>query len=193
MIKSIIKTIFCLSIGLCLVACGKSTKESSNLSSDSKKAGEDALVNETYALVDVINSNSNFSEIKLLDSPSENMRVPGPELINEKGDKFYCFLYNGENRITQISLSSSDTNVLGITVGSSTSELSNKLKDYGLNQLTESEVSNIINRNHKAVDFKKAHVTLIFYVSESETDVNNATITKILIDVNNPLEEKPTY
>jgi len=90
-------------------------------------------------------------------------------------------------------LSSSDTNVLGITVGSSTSELSNKLKDYGLNQLTESEVSNIINRNHKAVAFKKAHVTLIFYVSESETDVNNATITKILIDVNNPLEEKPTY
>lgn len=189
--RLIISGIALLSIFFCLTGCADK-KNSMSLKKPIQKTG-DSLTDSTYRSVQELNIKSDLLGITLLDSALSDMVSPGPNTIGTGPDYFNCFLYDGENRITQIGLLSENANVFGIAVGNSISQVKDILNNEGFEQLGDDDVKALINKNENAVSYQTAHLTLIFFIPESESTTGDAAITKILIDVDNPLEEKPIF
>ncbi len=147
----------------------------------------------TYEKVEELNKKSHLLGVTLLDAPPSDMIMPGPEPIGTGDDYYNCFLFDGKNRITQVGLVSESAEVLGIAVGDSLARVEDVLVDEGFRKLEAKETKALINKNEKAVAYQVGYLTLIFYVEEKESVSDDAIITKMLINIDNPAEEKPTF
>lgn len=153
----------------------------------------DSMNDLTYERVIELNKKSDLLGITLLEVAPSDLVMPGPNTLGTGRDYYNCFLFDGENRITQIGLLSETANVYGIAVGNSLSQVKETLTSEDFTQLGDEETKSLINKNENAIAFQMAYITLIFFTDEKESNLNDATITKILINVDNPLEEKPTF
>lgn len=154
---------------------------------------DESMTELTYETVKELNKNSNLLGITLLDAVPSDVVVPGPNLIGTGEDYFNCFLFDGEYRITQIGLLSETANVYGIAVGDSLSKVEETLTTEDFKQWVDEDINASINENENVVTYQLGYLTLIFYIDKNESTTSDATITKILINVDNPSEEKPTF
>jgi hypothetical protein len=159
--------------------------ENKNSSTKSPQSSEDSksLYEATLEEVETINKNSNLLGAVLLSKPSKKIPSETPTFLpqDKEGNKgyYYVSIYHKASVITQISLESPDTNVLGIAVGDNKQVIVDKLKD------TAFELSDPV------PDYQMVctayHVSLSFKLSD------DGKIESILVYVNDPNEETPTY
>ncbi|HEX3078059.1 MAG TPA: hypothetical protein VHQ24_14455 [Lachnospiraceae bacterium] len=160
-------------------AVEKNTNELTNQNTDDA----DSLYESTLTEVQKINDNSDMLGAVLLSKPDKKVPSETPTFLplDKEGNNgyYYVSIYHGESVITQISLESSDVNVLGIHVGDDKQVITDKLSD------TAYELSDPVSEYQ--IVYEAYHVSLSFQLSEDDR------IDSILIYVCDPTEEVPTY
>jgi hypothetical protein len=194
-VKKKYKRLFIIGILLIITlgTIGCSKKDNSNIKKPVEKNMNDqdtqdtedaeSLYESTLSEVQKINDNSDMLGAVLLSKPDKKVPLETPTFLplDKEGNKgyFYVSNYHGESVITQITLDSPDVNVLDIHVGDDKQVIADKLKD------TTYELSDSA-PNYQIV-YEAYHVSLSFKLSEDDK------IESILVYVNDPTEEVPTY
>lgn len=122
----------------CLSGC---IKAKSGSSSSEAYFTRNKIEELTFEEVNELNSNSKLGDYSLLEPLPYPMQIPGGGVMNKGEDEFDCYPYAGENYITRIFLSSTDTNVFGISNGQTEADADDKLQNKGYKKLTADDAS----------------------------------------------------
>ncbi len=143
-----------------------------------EKKKQDHMLEDTLDTVAVINQESDFLGLSLLDSPPEDFNASlGGEIYSDGGDRnlllyYYCGIFNESYCINQIRLESGTGNLLGISVGDKAEDAQKVFETYDFIKEGEAEYT-----------YKRSFICIRLTVSEG------GIINYIDISVRNPAED----